>query len=46
MPKKAKVGRPSKFDPEYVEQARKLALLGATDAEMADFWAASPPGFA
>jgi hypothetical protein len=36
-------GRPSKFDPEYVEQARKLALLGATDAEMAGFWGVSVP---
>lgn len=32
------IGRPSKFDPEYVEQAYKLALLGATDKQLADFW--------
>lgn len=32
------MGRPTKFDPEYVEQAYKLALLGATDKQMADFW--------
>lgn len=31
-------GRPSKFQPEFVEQARKLCLLGATDVEMADFF--------
>jgi hypothetical protein len=31
-------GRPSKFKPDMVEQARKLALLGATDREMADFF--------
>lgn len=32
-------GRPSKFKPEFVEQAKKLALLGATDREIADFFA-------
>ena len=31
-------GRPTKFKPEYVEQARKLAALGATDREVADFF--------
>jgi hypothetical protein len=31
-------GRPTKFKPEYVEQARKLCLLGATDRELADFF--------
>lgn len=31
-------GRPSKFQLEYVEQARKLCLLGATDQEIADFF--------
>ena len=31
-------GRPSSFRPEYVEQVRKLCLLGATDAELADFF--------
>lgn len=31
-------GRPSKFKPEFVEQARKLAELGATDREVADFF--------
>lgn len=32
---KPKRGRPSKFRPEFVEQARELAMLGLTDAEMA-----------
>ena len=40
---KAKTGRPSKFDPAFIEQARKLALLRATDEEMADFWDISVP---
>jgi len=31
------MARPSKFKPEFVEQARKLANLGATDREIADF---------
>ena len=31
-------GRPTKYRPEYVEQARKLCLLGATDQEIADFF--------
>lgn len=31
-------GRPSKYLPEYAEQARKLCLLGATDQEIADFF--------
>lgn len=31
-------GRPTKFKPEFVEQARKLAQLGATDRECADFF--------
>ncbi len=31
-------GRPSAFRPEFVEQARKLAQLGATDREVADFF--------
>jgi hypothetical protein len=37
-PKKGKGGRPSKFKPEMVEQARRLSLLGATDREMAEFF--------
>jgi hypothetical protein len=32
------MARPSKFKQEFVEQARKLALLGATDREIADFF--------
>lgn len=48
-------GRPTKFKPEFVEQARKLCELGATDYELADFfeidratiyrWQASYPEF-
>lgn len=32
-------GRPSKYRPEYPEQAAKLCMLGATDAQLADFFA-------
>lgn len=32
------MGRPSSYKPEYAEQVKKLALLGATDQEMADFF--------
>ena len=48
-------GRPSKYKPEYCEQARKLAEAGFTDLEMADFfkvakttfyrWSATYPEF-
>ena len=31
------MARPSKYKPEYCEQGRKLALLGATDIQVADF---------
>jgi len=31
-------GRPSSFKKEFVEQARKLAALGATDREAAEFF--------
>lgn len=34
----AKVGRPTSYKAEFVEQARKLCQLGATDAELADFF--------
>lgn len=34
-------GRPTEFKPEYVEQARKLCTLGATDIELADFFGVS-----
>lgn len=33
-----KTGRPTKFKPEFVAQAVKLAALGATDREVADFF--------
>ena len=39
-PKAAK-GRPSDYKAEYAKQARKLCLLGSTDAEMADFFGTS-----
>ena len=32
------MARPTKFKPEFVEQARKLAKLGATDREAAEFF--------
>lgn len=32
------MGRPSKYRPEFVEQAKKLGKLGATDLEVADFF--------
>ena len=31
-------GRPTGYKPEFAEQARKLAKLGATDMEIADFF--------
>jgi hypothetical protein len=31
-------GRPSKYRPEFVEQARKLCELGATDADLGRFF--------
>lgn len=31
-------GRPTKYKQEYVDQARKLCKLGATDMELADFF--------
>jgi hypothetical protein len=31
-------GRPTLYKPEYAEQAAKLCALGATDAELADFF--------
>ena len=37
-PAKNAVGRPTKYKPEFVEQARKLCMLGATDMELADFF--------
>jgi len=35
-------GRPTKYREEFPEQARKLCLLGATDAELADFFEVNP----
>lgn len=32
------MGRPSKYKPEFCEQAAKLCKLGATDRELADFF--------
>lgn len=32
------MGRPSKFKPEFVGQSEKLAVLGATDREIAEFF--------
>jgi hypothetical protein len=32
------MGRPSKFQPEFIGQAEKLCKLGATDMEIADFF--------
>ena len=34
-------GRPSKFKPEFAEQAQKLCELGATDEDLADFFSVS-----
>lgn len=36
-----KPGRPTAYRPEYAEQARKLCLLGATDADLARFFGVS-----
>lgn len=35
------VGRPTEYQDEYVEQAAKLCALGATDADLADFFGVS-----
>ena len=35
---KSKRGRPTKYRPEFAEQARKLCLLGLTDTGLADFF--------
>lgn len=32
------MGRPSKYKPEFVQQAEKLCRIGATDIEIADFF--------
>lgn len=31
-------GRPTSFKPEFIEQAKKLCAMGATDMELADFF--------
>lgn len=36
-----KGGRPSAYKPEYADSVVKLCLLGATDAELADFYGVS-----
>jgi len=36
--KETKTGRPSKYQPEYVNQVVKLCRLGATDKAIADFF--------
>lgn len=33
-----KEGRPSKYKPEFADQARKLCLLGSTDKDLAEFF--------
>lgn len=37
----APLGRPSGYKPEFAEQAKKLCQLGATDSDLADFFAVS-----
>lgn len=37
-PNKPKIGRPTKFKPEFTVQAERLCKLGATDVEIADFF--------
>ncbi len=41
MATKRSRGRPTRYKAEYTEQAFKLCLLGATDAELADFFEVS-----
>lgn len=38
-------GRPTSFKAEYIEQGRKLAALGATDREMAEFFGVAESTF-
>lgn len=35
------MGRPTKYKPEFIEQAKKLAALNATDAQIAEFFEVS-----
>lgn len=37
----AVMGRPTDYDPDYARQAKKLCELGATDAQLADFFGVS-----
>jgi hypothetical protein len=39
----SKMGRPTKYKPEYAKQAMKICKLGATDVEIADFFEVSLP---
>lgn len=38
MTDEPKRGRPTSYDPEFAKQAEKLCKLGATDADLADFF--------
>lgn len=40
-----KVGRPSDYKRQYAKQAKMLCMLGATDAELAEFFECSVPTF-
>lgn len=40
--RKSNAGRPTDYKPEYPKQAFKLALLGLTDKEIADFFGVIP----
>lgn len=39
--KRSKAGRPSTYQPEYAEQARRVCLLGATTQDLAMFFGVS-----
>ena len=39
MPKQSRRGHPGQYDPLYAQQAEKLCRLGATDMDLADFFA-------
>ena len=41
MANSSKMGAPKKYNKKYNEQARKLCLMGYTDAELADFFEVS-----
>jgi hypothetical protein len=44
-PERRSIGRPTLFRDEYVEQVRRLALLGLTNDEMAKFFGVGPSTF-